>query len=1013
MAATDRSRSEAAKQRRQDQLQRWLGSETDQTGPGTRDGSTGTGTRRARVRFAQGAVFMAACSAGDREEVALLLRQGADINHANIDGLTALHQACIDENAEMVQFLVESGSDVNRGDNEGWTPLHAAASCGFIQITKYLIEHGARVGAVNSEGELPLDVATEDAMERLLKGEIRKQGVDVDLARREEERVMLADANEVLAGSGMLTPHPNTKATALHVAAAKGYIEVMKVLLQCGLDLDSGDVDGWTALHAAAHWGQQEVCSLLADNMCDMAALNNVGQTPIEVADDTLVDTLEELTKKQNALRTEKAKLSQPPVIETSPSINMAPVRPRRTSISRMSSREKICLHEREKHPPPALTSSPAEEEEEEGGQGQPGTQVQGQPGTQGQGQPGTQGQGQPATQGQGQPGTQGQGQPGTQVTQGQGQPGTQGTQGQGKASSSSSSEEEDDESESDAESEKAKNREIINNLNNKRNSSSTHATSTATSTSGEPDKKQDPGKPPAPEVAPSSAPGAAPGSWRTSLRKAGSSVTLGPSGANDPSQESTRGAPESGLGLAMPRSASSPRLSSNTTTTDTKEPRTARVNPSPTRRLFSMPDTNPDSTSRLVNPSPTRRLFSMPDTNPDSTSSWLSRSSSYTRRLNSTGSDLSSSTPSLPLSSSYGRKPDDPTGTGSSSSAGLSRLNVLVAQRLAQEQAEKKEKEQGSVTTTTGGGSDLETKQRRKSYLTPVRDEEAEAQRKARSRHARQSRRSTQGVTLTDLKEAEKTMKTAQTDEGRDKAMKTAQTDKGREKARKEEEEKEEANKKKAEEGEVSWRSRIASLQKSDLLGLTQPAGTPRPQTSGQERSAEGESESDRIARERRRARARRRAQRAGDSDDNEPSVEEGLGGSEQDPQTDRHSSTRSDVSCNDCIDRGGGSETKDYKKLFEVVSRENGQLQSQLQDTQRTISQTRLDLDKATQRQERFSDCSTMLELEKKERRMLERRVAELEEELKVLGDLRADNQRLKDENGALIRVISKLSK
>nr|XP_046208153.1 protein phosphatase 1 regulatory subunit 12A isoform X5 [Oncorhynchus gorbuscha] len=964
MAATDRSRSEAAKQRRQDQLQRWLGSETDQTGPGTRDGSTGTGTRRARVRFAQGAVFMAACSAGDREEVAVLLRQGADINHANIDGLTALHQACIDENAEMVQFLVESGSDVNRGDNEGWTPLHASASCGFIQITKYLIEHGARVGAVNSEGELPLDVATEDAMERLLKGEIKKQGVDVDLARREEERVMLADANAVLAGSGVLTPHPNTNATALHVAAAKGYIEVMKVLLQCGLDLDSGDVDGWTALHAAAHWGQQEVCSLLADNLCDMAALNNVGQTPIEVADDTLVDTLEQLTKKQNALRTEKAKLSQPPVIETSPSINMAPVRPRRTSISRMSSREKICLHEREKHPPPALTSSPAEEEEEEGGQGQPGTQ--------GQGLPGTQEPGQPVTQGQGQPGTQGQGQPGTQ---GQGQPGTQGTQGQGKASSSSSSEEEDDESESDAESEKAKNREIINNLNNKCNSSSTHATSTATSTSGDPAKKQDPGKHPAPEVPPSSAPGAAPGSWRTSLRKAGSSVTLGPSGANDPSQESTRGAPESGLGIGMPRSASSPRLSSNSTTTDTKEPRTARVNPSPTRRLFSMPDTNPEGTS----------------------------------------------------SSSYGHKPDDPTGTGSSSSAGLRRLNILVAQRLAQEQAEKKEKVQGSVTTTTGGGSDLETKQRRKSYLTPVRDEEAEAQRKARSRHARQSRRSTQGVTLTDLKEAEKTMKTAQTDEGRDKTMKTAQTDEGRDKTMKtaqtdkerdktrkeEEEEKEEANKKKAEEGEVSWRSRIASLQKSDLLGLTQPAGTIRPQTSGQERSAEGESESDRIARERRRARARRRAQRAGDSDDNEPSGEEGLGGSGQDPQTDRHSSTRSDVSCNDCIDRGGGSETKDYKKLFEVVSRENGQLQSQLQDTQRTISQTRLDLDKVTQRQERFSDCSAMLELEKKERRMLERRVAELEEELKVLGDLRADNQRLKDENGALIRVISKLSK
>lgn len=30
-----------------------------------------------------------------------------------------------------------------------------------------------------------------------------------------------------------------------------------------------------------------------------------------------------------------------------------------------------------------------------------------------------------------------------------------------------------------------------------------------------------------------------------------------------------------------------------------------------------------------------------------------------------------------------------------------------------------------------------------------------------------------------------------------------------------------------------------------------------------------------------------------------------------------------------------------------------------------------------------------------------------------LKVLGDLKADNQRLKDENAALIRVISKLSR
>ncbi|XP_051545364.1 protein phosphatase 1 regulatory subunit 12A [Myxocyprinus asiaticus] len=884
MAATDRSRSDAAKQRRQDQLQRWQGSETDRTWTEARGLSSASGNRRARVRFAQGAVFMAACSAGDREEVAELLRQGADINHANVDGLTALHQACIDENAEMVQFLMESGSDVNRGDNEGWTPLHAAASCGFIQIAKYLIEHGAHVGAVNSEGELPLDVATEDAMERLLKAEIKKQGIDVEHARREEERVMLHDAMAVLAGGGSLLPHPNTRATALHVAAAKGYIEVLKVLLKCPIDVDSRDSDGWTALHAAAHWGQEEACGLLAEHMCDMSAVNNVGQTPLDVADENIVDNLEELQKKQNAMRSEKQKI-QTPVIETSPTVSMAPVRPRRTSISRMSSREKITLHEREKHAPPTLQTPPTEEEEEESRAAVPP-----------------------------------------------------------KASSSSSSEEES-ESESDAESEKAKTREMINNLNNKRNNAAPVATTLVTNTAG---NQAEPVRTQVTE---------APGSWRTSLRKAGSSVTLGPTGASDPTSEALK-CPENKLG--MTRSLSSPRLSSET---DNKEPRLARVQPTPSRRLFSISDTN---------------------TNPDNTSSLLSRSLSYTRRLNSqSSSDMSGQNPLLPHSSSYGRKLDDPSVTSvNMGTAGLSRLNNLVAQRSAQEEAEKK-KEPVSVTTsnsiTTTG--EPETKQRRKSYLTPVRDEEAEAQRKARSRHARQSRRSTQGVTLTDLQEAEKTMT------------------ENRGKEKKEDEEKE-GKQKKAEEGEVSWRSRIANLQKSDLLGLTHPPGAPRPDRQDLDSAI---AEIEERARERRWARARRRG-RTGESDDNEPSGEDESSGG-RDPQTDRHMSSRSDPVLND--------KSRDFKKLFEEMSRENRRLQSQLSDTQRTISLTRVELEKATQRQERFTDCTALLEMEKKERKMLERRAAELEEELKVLGDLRADNQRLKDENGALIRVISKLSK
>lgn len=55
-------------------------------------------------------------------------------------------------------------------------------------------------------------------------------GVNCDEARSQEERLMLRDAREWLntASEMVDTQHPKTGATALHVAAAKGYIKVMK-----------------------------------------------------------------------------------------------------------------------------------------------------------------------------------------------------------------------------------------------------------------------------------------------------------------------------------------------------------------------------------------------------------------------------------------------------------------------------------------------------------------------------------------------------------------------------------------------------------------------------------------------------------------------------------------------------------------------------------------------------------------------------------------------------------------
>lgn len=344
-----------AKQKRNEQLKRWLGSETDQEPPVLKK-------KKTKVKFDDGAVFLAACSSGDTEEVLRMLDRGADINYANVDGLTALHQACIDDNVDMVTFLVEHGACINQPDNEGWIPLHAAASCGYLDIAEYLISQGASVGVVNSEGETPLDIAEEEAMEELLQNEINRQGVDIEAARKEEERIMLRDARQWL-NSGQIQDVRHTKSggTALHVAAAKGYVEVLKLLIQAGYDVNIKDYDGWTPLHAAAHWGKEEACRILVENLCDMDIMNKMGQTAFDVADEDVLGYLEELQKKQNLLRSEKKDVKKSPLIETTTTGD------NNQSLKPIKSKETLLL-EPEKSAPRIETLEPEKVDEEEEG---------------------------------------------------------------------------------------------------------------------------------------------------------------------------------------------------------------------------------------------------------------------------------------------------------------------------------------------------------------------------------------------------------------------------------------------------------------------------------------------------------------------------------------------------------------------------------------------------------------------------------------------------------------------
>jgi protein phosphatase 1 regulatory subunit 12A len=163
---------------------------------------------------------------------------------------------------------------------------------------------------VNNDGELAVDISESDEMEELLQKEIEVRGVDCEEARNREERLMLDDATSwVNAGRLGESVHPKTGAASLHVAAAKGYVRVINLLVKAGAQVNAQDFDGWTPLHAAAHWGQGEACRILAENYANMDIKNYVGQTCFDVADPEVLRLLDELKKRQATMQKDKPEI--------------------------------------------------------------------------------------------------------------------------------------------------------------------------------------------------------------------------------------------------------------------------------------------------------------------------------------------------------------------------------------------------------------------------------------------------------------------------------------------------------------------------------------------------------------------------------------------------------------------------------------------------------------------------------------------------------------------------------
>ena len=218
-----------------------------------------------------------AAGKGHAQVVSALISGGANVDAASSNGTTALGAAVMGDHAGVVQTLVDKGVSPDQRQRHGVTPLMLASARWNGPMTGLLLRCGADATARDDSEGTPICAAVQNALGKsgvesgvVTLRHLLKAGADVNAANDEGQTPL------------MLLLGVRSKQDVR--VSEQGLAQLATVLIEAGARVDQQDLSGWSALHAAAAHGFANVARLLMDTGCSRRVRDMNGLSPVDLA---------------------------------------------------------------------------------------------------------------------------------------------------------------------------------------------------------------------------------------------------------------------------------------------------------------------------------------------------------------------------------------------------------------------------------------------------------------------------------------------------------------------------------------------------------------------------------------------------------------------------------------------------------------------------------------------------------------------------------------------------------